>query len=42
MLYMSCDSPHTVHTIGHSTRTIDAFIELLKAHAIDLLVDVRR
>jgi len=42
MLYMSCDSPRTVHTIGHSTRTIDAFIELLKAHAIDLLVDVRR
>src|SRR5258707_14020082 len=42
MLYMSCDSPRTVHTIGHSTRTIDAFIEFLKAHAIDLLVDVRR
>jgi uncharacterized protein (DUF488 family) len=37
-----CDSPHTIHTIGHSTRTIEAFIELLNAHAIQLLVDVRR
>jgi uncharacterized protein (DUF488 family) len=38
----SCDSPRTVHTIGHSTRTIDALIESLGAHAIELLVDVRR
>jgi hypothetical protein len=37
-----CDSPHTIHTIGHSTRTIEAFIELLNAHAIQLLADVRR
>ena len=37
-----CDSPHTIHTIGHSTRTIEAFIDLLKAHAIELLIDVRR
>ena len=39
---MSCDSPRTVHTVGHSTRTIDALIELQRAHAIELLVDVRR
>ena len=39
---MNCDGPHTVHTIGHSTRTIEAFIDLLDAHAIELLVDVRR
>ena len=39
---MSCDSPRTVHTVGHSTRTIDALIELQRAHAIQLLVDVRR
>ena len=38
----NCDSPRTVHTIGHSTKTIDALIELLGAHAIELLVDVRR
>jgi uncharacterized protein (DUF488 family) len=39
---MSCDGTGIVHTIGHSTRTIDAFVELLKAHGIELLVDVRR
>ncbi len=39
---MNCDSKRTLHTIGHSTRTIEDFISLLKAHSIDLLVDVRR
>lgn len=39
---MSCDVTGIVHTVGHSTRTIEAFIELLKAHRIELLVDVRR
>lgn len=34
--------PQTVHTIGHSTRAIEDFIALLKAHSIELLVDVRR
>jgi uncharacterized protein (DUF488 family) len=37
-----CDSPHTIHPIGHSTRTIEAFIDLLNVHAIELLIDVRR
>ena len=32
----------TLHTIGHSTRELDAFIELLRAHRIERLVDVRR
>jgi uncharacterized protein (DUF488 family) len=32
----------TIYTIGHSTRTIEAFIQLLREHAIELLVDVRR
>jgi uncharacterized protein (DUF488 family) len=32
----------TIFTIGHSTRSIDEFIDLLKAHGITLLVDVRR
>jgi uncharacterized protein (DUF488 family) len=30
-----------VLTIGHSTRTLEAFIELLKAHAVTKIVDVR-
>jgi uncharacterized protein (DUF488 family) len=36
------DHPNPIHTIGHSTRTTEIFLELLKAHAIELLVDVRR
>lgn len=31
-----------IHTIGHSTRTIEAFTALLQAHRIERLVDVRR
>ena len=36
------DIPTTIWTIGHSTRTIDEFIELLHAHGIKVLADVRR
>lgn len=32
---------HLLWTIGHSTRPIEAIIELLQAHDIQLLVDVR-
>jgi uncharacterized protein (DUF488 family) len=39
---MDCDLPRTVHTIGHSTRAIEAFVALLKGHNVELLVDVRR
>jgi len=39
---MNCDGNGIIHTIGHSTRTIEKFIELLKAHRIELVVDVRR
>lgn len=39
---MSCQDPHTIHTVGHSTRAIEVFLELLRAHRIELLVDVRR
>ena len=39
---MNCDLPDTVHTIGHSTRTIENFLALLRTHAIQVLVDVRR
>jgi uncharacterized protein (DUF488 family) len=31
-----------VHTIGHSTRSIDEIVTLLREHDINLLVDVRR
>ncbi len=31
----------TIFTIGHSTRTIDEFVALLRQVAVDLLVDVR-
>jgi uncharacterized protein (DUF488 family) len=39
---MTCDSAKTFHTIGHSTRSIDVFTELLRTHGIELLIDVRR
>jgi uncharacterized protein (DUF488 family) len=31
----------TIYTVGHSTRSIEEFIEILKAYNITLLVDVR-
>jgi len=31
----------TIYTVGHSTRSIDEFIEILQAYNITLLVDVR-
>ena len=31
----------TVYAIGHSTRTLDQFVEILKAHEITLLADIR-
>ena len=31
----------TIWTIGHSTRSAEEFIKILKAHEIQLLVDVR-
>ena len=33
--------PTVVYTIGHSTRSADAFIVLLEAHAVTCLADVR-
>lgn len=39
---MSCEDPRVIHTVGHSTRTIEVFVGLLKAHRIELLIDVRR
>lgn len=34
--------PPTVWTIGHSTRPLEDFLSVLEAHAIELIVDVRR
>lgn len=39
---MNCDNARVIHTIGHSTRLLDEFIAPLKAHKIELLLDVRR
>ena len=35
------DSPRVIWTIGHSNMSIERFLELLRAHEIALLVDVR-
>jgi len=35
-------STPTVFTIGHSTRTLDEVVGMLRQHEVDLLVDVRR
>lgn len=32
----------TVFTIGHSNREIDVFLDLLKVHGIELIIDVRK
>jgi uncharacterized protein (DUF488 family) len=34
--------PTTIWTIGHSTRTADDFVRVLKAHDIEVVADVRR
>ncbi|CAG0957412.1 DUF488 family protein [Geobacter sp.] len=33
--------PLTIYTVGHSTRSLDEFVGLLRAHGIRQLVDVR-
>lgn len=39
---MTCEGGRTVHTVGHSTRSLEGFLSLLSAHRIQILVDVRR
>jgi uncharacterized protein (DUF488 family) len=34
-------TPTTVFTIGHSTHTLEEFVEILRSHQIDLVADVR-
>ncbi|MCW4004216.1 MAG: DUF488 domain-containing protein [Candidatus Bathyarchaeota archaeon] len=38
---MAKEPATVVYTVGHSTRTLDEFIELLQAYAVALVVDVR-
>ncbi len=37
-----CQAPRTVHTVGHSTRGLEEFLALLRAHRVEVVVDVRR
>ncbi|WP_415845400.1 DUF488 family protein [Stutzerimonas zhaodongensis] len=39
---MSEPQPQQIWTVGHSTRTREAFIELLEHHCIEAIADVRR
>ena len=34
--------PSLIYTLGHSTRPVEELIALLREHAVDLVVDVRR
>ena len=40
-LHTRQDAPHTIYTIGHSTRTVAELVALLREAQVDLLVDVR-
>jgi uncharacterized protein (DUF488 family) len=37
-----CDEQRVIHTVGHSYRPLDEFIDLLLSHGITLLIDVRK
>lgn len=39
---MNRTESHVIYTIGHSTHTIDNFIDMLKSFKIGILVDIRR
>jgi uncharacterized protein (DUF488 family) len=34
--------PKTIYTVGHSTRTLDELVEILRAHEVRGIADVRR
>jgi uncharacterized protein (DUF488 family) len=40
-LRLASEKQLTTYTIGHSTRTLDEFVELLKAYSVTFVVDVR-
>ncbi len=35
-------TPSTVFTIGHSTRTIEAFVDLVRAGSVEVIIDIRK
>jgi len=37
----AADQRTVVYTVGHSNQSLDRFVELLRQHAVDVLVDVR-
>lgn len=37
----AADQPSTVYTVGHSTHPIDEFADLLKAHGVQQVIDIR-
>ena len=39
---MQSQKPHIIYTIGHSTRSMEDFLTLLKEFGIEVLVDIRR
>jgi len=41
-LRMQAAGKHTIYTIGHSTRSVDDFIAMLRSFHISTLADVRR
>ena len=34
-------APHTLYTVGHSTRSLDELVAILKAHGVEAIADVR-
>ncbi len=34
--------PNPVYTIGHSTRSVAEFVELLKVGTVEIVVDIRK
>jgi uncharacterized protein (DUF488 family) len=34
--------PHILYTVGHSTRSLDDFVALIKRHGVETIADVRR
>jgi uncharacterized protein (DUF488 family) len=42
MILPALDPAATLWTVGHSTRSIEEFIDLLRAHGVNRIADVRR
>jgi uncharacterized protein (DUF488 family) len=42
MAVESASAAGVIYTVGHSTRTFDELVSMLRAHGVDRIVDVRR